>query len=167
MRILSTLFNTLALISFIILISCSNSDKSKQTISDQVSDIEDIKNEFDEVSREFVDLFNSGDTKGLANMFTEDAKSMGPNESSHLGISNIEINFNNIINSGAVKAKIKTIGLWGDEKMLAEEGVYIFSDKDGNELDKGKYITLWRKENGKWKIFRDCVNSDLPILSSN
>ncbi len=48
MRILSTLFNTLALISFIILISCSNSDKSKQTISDQVSDIEDIKNEFDE-----------------------------------------------------------------------------------------------------------------------
>ena len=50
--------------------------------------------------------------------------------------------------------------------MLAEEGVYVFSDKDGNELDKGKYITLWRKESGKWKIFRDCVNSDLPIVSS-
>lgn len=36
-------------------------------------------------------------------------------------------------------------------------------DKDGKQLDKGKYIVLWKKEEGKWKLFRDCYNSDLPL----
>jgi ketosteroid isomerase-like protein len=37
-------------------------------------------------------------------------------------------------------------------------------DKDGKQIDKGKYIVLWKKEDGKWKLFRDCYNSDLPAV---
>jgi ketosteroid isomerase-like protein len=99
-------------------------------------------------------------------MFTKDAKSMEPNEPSFIGRKKIEIHFADIMNAGDIKLEVTTIGLWGDEKMIAEEGGYTFTDKDGNELDKGKYITLWKKENNKWKLFRDCVNSDLPIQSS-
>jgi ketosteroid isomerase-like protein len=32
-------------------------------------------------------------------------------------------------------------------------------------LCKGKYIVLWKKENGKWKLHRDISNSDLPAVS--
>ena len=35
--------------------------------------------------------------------------------------------------------------LWGDEAMLAEEGVLTVDAKDGKTLDKGKYIVLWKK----------------------
>jgi len=47
-----------------------------------------------------------------------------------------------------------------------EEGEYTFMGEDGEQLDKGKYIVLWKMEDGKWKLFRDCYNSDLPIPSS-
>ena len=113
---LSSLLNKMAFISLTLLMSCNNSKishPSHDLINNQNVGMEDLKKEFDEVSREFVDLFNSGDTKALANMFTDDAKSMGPNEPSHLGIRNIEITYRNIINSGAVKAKITTIGVMG------------------------------------------------------
>lgn len=165
----ASLFYSVALISLTILISCNNSDNSKLTtdiIGNQVVDMEIIKNEIDEANREYVGFFNAGDSKGLANMFTVDAKSLEPNQPSFIGRNKIENNFANIMNDGAIKLEVTTLGLWGDEKMLAEEGIYIFLGKDENVLDKGKYITLWKKENSEWKLFRDCVNSDLPVESS-
>ena len=50
--------------------------------------------------------------------------------------------------------------------MLAEEGLFTFADKGGTPLDKGKYIVLWKKVGGKWKLFRDCYNSDLPVVTA-
>jgi len=29
----------------------------------------------------------------------------------------------------------------------------------------GKYLVLWKKENGKWKLHRDISNSDLPVVT--
>ena len=34
------------------------------------------------------------------------------------------------------------------------------TDKSGKEIDKGKYIVLWKMEDGKWKLHRDIFNSD-------
>ena len=50
--------------------------------------------------------------------------------------------------------------------MLAEEGIFTFADKGGTALDKGKYIVLWKKEDGKWKLFGDCYNFDLPVATA-
>jgi hypothetical protein len=35
-------------------------------------------------------------------------------------------------------------------------------DGNGNTIDKGKYIAIWRKEDGDWKIFSNMYNSNLP-----
>jgi ketosteroid isomerase-like protein len=37
--------------------------------------------------------------------------------------------------------------------------------KDGTIADKGKYIVVWKKEDGKWKLHRDLSNSDLPVAT--
>lgn len=50
--------------------------------------------------------------------------------------------------------------------MLAEEGEFTFMDKNDKFLDKGKYIVLWKKEDGEWKLFRDCYNSDMPLVGN-
>jgi ketosteroid isomerase-like protein len=44
-------------------------------------------------------------------------------------------------------------------------GLFEVSSKDGNQLDKGKYLVLWKKENGKWKLHRDISNIDLPLVT--
>ena len=35
----------------------------------------------------------------------------------------------------------------------------------GETTDKGKYVTIWRKQSdGSWKVVEDVFNSDLPML---
>jgi len=159
-------FITVAFLSiFLIFAGCNNAgnpDSNTDNKSKPFS-IDLAQREIDEANRQFVDLFNKGDSVGLANMFTLDGKSMEPNEPSFVGRENIQTHYSLVMNAGANRLGLKTTGLWGDEKMLAEEGEFIFSDRNGNRLDIGKYIVLWKKEDGKWKLFRDCYNSDLPL----
>jgi ketosteroid isomerase-like protein len=96
-----------------------------------------------------------------------DGKSMEPNEPAFVGRAKIQTHYSNVMKMGANKLGLTTTVLWGDENLLAEEGDYAFMSEDGKELDKGKYIVLWKIENGEWKLFRDCYNSDLPILTPN
>ena len=63
---------------------------------------------------------------------------------------------------GSPDFKLEATEVWGDENMVEEVGVYTFNDANGTTLDKGKYICLWKMEDGKWKIYRDIFNSDMP-----
>jgi ketosteroid isomerase-like protein len=60
---------------------------------------------------------------------------------------------------------LKRVGVVNISVFSTEEGVYEIKTKDGKQLDKGKYIVLWKKEDGKWKLHRDISNSDLPLAS--
>ena len=63
--------------------------------------------------------------------------------------------------SGVTSINLKTIDVWGIENLITEEGeISLFVEKA--EVYKGKYIVLWKKVDGKWKLFRDIFNSDLP-----
>jgi ketosteroid isomerase-like protein len=33
---------------------------------------------------------------------------------------------------------------------------------DMRALDKGKYIVIWKQEDGQWKLHRDIFNSSMP-----
>lgn len=42
-----------------------------------------------------------------------------------------------------------------------------YSATFGETTDKGKYVTIWRKQaDGAWKVVEDMFNSDLPVGSS-
>jgi len=130
-------------------------------------DLDKAKKEIEAANLEFINLFNSGDSVALANVFTIDGKSMEPNEPAFIGRSQIQTHYSIVMKAGANKLGLLTTGLWGDENMLAEEGEFTFMDKDDKLLDKGKYIVLWRKEDDKWKLFRDCYNSDMPLIGND
>jgi len=50
--------------------------------------------------------------------------------------------------------------------MLVSEDEWKLFIKDGTEVDSGKAIVIWKKEDGEWKLFRDIINSDLPVPTS-
>lgn len=155
--------SVLLFLSSLLNLYCSSPDTTKTTEKETTAfDPETARKEIDEANREFIDLFKRSDSAGLANMFTVDGKSMEPNAPSFSGRDEIRKHYSIVMSEGANTLGLETTGLWGDEKMLAEEGLFTFTDKSGKQLDKGKYIVLWKKEEGKWKLFRDCYNSDLP-----
>lgn len=156
---------TFCFLSLFAITSCNDANKPASLIekANKNFNIDSARKEIDKANIEFVDLFNKSDSVGLANMFTVDGKSMEPNEPAFIGRKEIQKHYSKVMNDGANKLGLTTTGLWGDEKMLAEEGEFTFMEKNGKLLDKGKYIVLWKMEDGRWKLYRDCYNSDFPL----
>ncbi len=120
----------------------------------------------DSVNQQVMDGIVKGDAMAVANCYSTDASFMGANGPAITGRKNIEAAMVDFMKSGVGKLTIHALNLWNSENGLAEEGTYTIDTKDGKQIDKGKYIVLWKKEDGKWKIFRDCGNSDLPLPAS-
>jgi len=66
------------------------------------------------------------------------------------------------IRSGMKELKITTVDLTGNAELLAETGMYEMIGNNNKTLDKGKYVVVWKPENGGWKIYRDIGNSNMP-----
>ena len=71
-----------------------------------------------------------------------------------------------IIQSGITKADIRMTAVFGTADLLAEEGELTLFVKD-QKVAEEKYMVLWKKEDGRWKLFRDIFNSNLPALASH
>jgi len=127
--------------------------------------LDEAKAAIEAAGQTFVIAVNKDDSTAVANCYTTDAKMMGPNEKAIVGRPAIKKVFGNWIKSGMPTLTMKTVEIWGNEELMAAEEEWAFSDKDGKILDSGKSIELFKMENGKWKIFRDCYNSDMPIPS--
>ncbi|GAB2558242.1 YybH family protein [Spirosoma areae] len=141
---------------------CTTASKERGETFDKAT----VKTEIEAANSEFMDLVSKGDSVGLANSYALDAKLMGPNGPAMTGRKSIQTGMAGIINSGIAKADLKVVDVWGGGDIVAEEGELTLFDKAGTQLDKGKYIVLWKKEDGKWKLFRDLFNSDLPLPSA-
>jgi uncharacterized protein (TIGR02246 family) len=140
--------------------------KAEDTTSAEVKaafDLVEAKDAIETAGETFVMAMNKGDSITLANCYTTDAKMMRPNEKSVIGRTEIRKVFSGWIKSGMPTFTMKTIEIWGNEEMMAAEEEWAFSDKDGKILDSGKSIELFKKEDGKWRLYRDCYNSDMPL----
>ena len=128
-------------------------------------DLDAAKAEIDENNRKFIELISKKDAAGLAQLYTNDGQFMGANMTSSRGRDAIQATFQNYFNSGIAKIELQNLEIWGDEDMLVTEDAWQIFVEDGTEVDRGKAIVVWKKEDGTWKMFRDIINSDLPMPS--
>ena len=143
--------------------SGTNTATEKETKS--TFDLSAVRKTIDSTNTAFAATVKKGDSVALVDFYTSDAKLMAPNMPAASGRKEIQSAFSGMINSlGAIDLSLTPNDVWGTESLVAEEGSYKMS-KDGKDIDKGKYIVLWKMEDGKWKLFRDCFNSDLPPMA--
>ena len=141
--------------------SCNEKAKEKESAGTEFNSAT-ARTEIDAANKNFMELFAAGDSVGLANFYTIDAKFMSPGAPSVVGRANIKADMSNIFQSGVTGIDIRTENVFGTEELIAEEGeltIYV-----GNEaVAVEKYIVLWKKDDGIWKIFRDIYNSNSPV----
>ena len=113
---------------------------------------------------EFEKAFNSKDSIGLANSYATDAKFMAPNNKAVEGRPAIQKLFSAWFKGKTPQIKLNLVTLWGDETNLTAENTYTMSAKDGKVVDEGKSIEVYKMEDGKWKLLRDCWNSNMPVM---
>jgi len=153
-----SLFLTTSLVVSTLFFSCK---PASNEAAKPAFDLAKAKTEIEAANKQTMDAIAKGDSVGVANMYTEDAKLMFTGMPAAEGKAAIQSVFGGIINSGVTKIELNTGEVWGNEDLLAEEGgvtIYVKDQVVGQE----KFIVLWKKVNGQWKVFRDISNSNAP-----
>ena len=58
--------------------------------------------------------------------------------------------------------ELETLEILGRGDVVSEVGSYELHGPDGQEMDHGKYVVVWKKEGGGWKLHRDIFNTSMP-----
>jgi ketosteroid isomerase-like protein len=128
-------------------------------------DLVAAKKEIESANRALSEFMAKGDSVALASAYSVDGALLLNNIPAVKGKENLIKIWGSFITAGMRGLELTTIEIWGDENYITEEGLIVIKAKDGTQLDKGKYLVLWKKENGKWKLHRDISNSDLPVVT--
>ena len=119
-------------------------------------------------TKAFAGAVAARDTDAVANMYADDAHLMPPNAPRSDGkdaIRQAYVGFMSMPGMELVPTSTdKLISEGGD--MVVELGSYVFKFQDPSgktQTDNGKYVTVYKRVNGEWKIVVDTFNSDMPI----
>ena len=115
--------------------------------------------------REYLQAVASKDPDAAVNMFTDDAVFLFAGMPLVRGQSGLRSAFAGLMQTPGFSLTFEPTDLElsqaGD--MAYELGTYRLSldDPEGHVDDTGKYLTVWRKVSGRWKIAADAPSSDL------
>ena len=158
-KILSKNILKLSLITFLtlILVNCN------QPVNDTTKfDLEKATNEIAHRLRAYEDALTNGDKAEFENLYTVDAEIFHDGSPSTIGRQNIVEVFEGWVRD-SVTGGFNTTGLWGNEDLLVEQGTGYFAHASGKWKTTGKYLLVWKKVDGEWKIFRDTWFSDPEV----
>lgn len=160
-----TFLTTVLLGGMLLLAFTSCSDEKTKSASDKKEegtfDMAAARKAIDDANQNLVTSMKKGDSTAFAGVYSSDAKIMAPGGPAITGKDALASMAGGMIRTGYNGLSLKTVDVWGNDALLGEEGTYTLSMSDGKEADHGKYIALWKKEDGKWKLFRDIWNSDM------
>jgi ketosteroid isomerase-like protein len=106
--------------------------------------------------------FATGDSVAFANCYTSDACINVTNMPRMCGTQAITAFFNGGHKQGITNIVITTEEVMGGKEAVVETGKYEMFVGDKISVEKGKFIVVWKEENGKWKMHHDIWNSDAP-----
>jgi len=124
-----------------------------------------VREEIVKANTKFMAYFRDGDSRGLADCYTVNAKVLPPNTDEVSGREAIAQFWQALMDSGIKEAKLMTGEVDGGSTTAVEVSTYSLHDKNGETLDSGKYIVVWKEEEGRWKLYRDIFNSSVPMKS--
>ena len=110
----------------------------------------------------FMTVFKRIDAAGLADLYTEDGQVLAPNSDFLTGRESIQALWQSIFDMGVKEIKLEIIDVEDHGDTAIEVSNYTLYSEEGQELDKGKYIVIWKQRNGQWKLYRDIFNSSMP-----
>lgn len=115
-----------------------------------------------EINRRFESAFARGNAADLASLYTSQASLMPPGSEILTGPSSIQQFWQQVMHMGIKEARLSTTDLEIHDSTAIEVGRYRLKGLNGQEVDQGKYVVVWKKESEQWKLHRDIWNTSNP-----
>ncbi len=122
-----------------------------------------VRNEITSANEAFMYAFNQGDASGLAALYTENGQILPPNSEFVTGKEAIQSYWQAMMDMGIKEVDLEIVEVEGHGNTAIEVSKCTLKGEEGQILDKGKYIVVWKKVNGQWKLHRDIFNSSTPM----
>jgi len=122
-----------------------------------------VRSAIDAKNKDFMDLFNSNKIDDMAKVvYTSDCKLCPQNSPEIPGRDGVASFFKMVRGMGCTKVVLTTKELDGnDDGAVWEYGTWQFYADDGSSPDNGKYVVVWKQENGGWHYYIDIFSSNV------
>jgi uncharacterized protein (TIGR02246 family) len=120
----------------------------------------ELRAQIGKIDQAWQTAYNGGDAAALTALYTQDAKIMAPGHEPVSGHAAIQALFSADLAKGA-KNTLTLGDVTGFGDFALETGGWVAKAADGKHLDHGTYMTLYKKMDGAWKIYRDTWNSSM------
>lgn len=121
-----------------------------------------------DLDRRWVEAVASIDTISIANLYTADGYFMPPNAPRIDGRDAIRSAWAGMLQGPNVSLTFQPteIVVAQSADMAYDIGTYnlAMDGPEGRIEDEGKYVVVWKKMNGEWKVAVDIFNSDKPVM---
>jgi uncharacterized protein (TIGR02246 family) len=121
-----------------------------------------VRSAIEAANAQFSAAAAKGDGAGLAALYAADGQVLPAGSDVIRGRDAIQKFWQGALDSGIAGVGLKTLEIFGQSPTVTEVGQYELSDKTGKVLDHGKYIVIWRRESGHWKLLRDIFSTNVP-----
>ena len=121
-----------------------------------------VRSAIEAANSQFVAAFAKGDVAKIASMYTADAQAFPPNSDVVRGRAAIQKFWQGVVDAGIKSATLTTLEVEARGDWAHEVGTYTMSVEGGKQADHGKYLVIWKREQGQWQLHRDIWNSSVP-----
>jgi uncharacterized protein (TIGR02246 family) len=121
----------------------------------------DIKADIDAANAKFVAAFTKGDAAGVAQLYTDQATALPPGAPMAKGRAAIQAFWQGAIQSGLKNVSLKALQVDQFGSAAREIGQFSLDSTDAQKQTvhvEGKYVVLWRRVRGNWKLDTDIWN---------
>lgn len=146
--------------------ACSNDKKEGGETMAPVFSLDSAKAQIAASNAVYGNGFATGDSASFISKYTKDGCIMPANAPRLCGAEQIAAFFKGGIAMGIGNIKLTSDEVMGGPEVVVETGKYDLLDKAGKSLDKGKFIVVWKQEDGKWKMHRDIWTTDAPMTAA-
>ena len=110
-------------------------------------------------NRAFVAAMLRGDSRALADSYTEDGQVIAPGAPVARGRVAIAAAWQKSIDSGVKDLTLDTAEVESAGDLAYEMGVVRLVARDG-KVTQGRYLVVWKREGGQWRLHRDIWNGE-------
>lgn len=124
-------------------------------------DLNAVRQEINANNQLWGQAFTRGDSAAIVDLYHSEARIYPPNMAMMNARSDVGHMAAGMPVAGIQRAQLTTTDVIGNGDLVVETGTYEMGDAN-KVVDRGKYMVVWKQENGRWRIYRDIWNSDMP-----